>query len=174
MRVVRAPNSPDDQEVPVSTLQPRHRGTPRPTAVRATRPSFDRLEDRMLLYSTTGGMWNYPVRVTYSIVPDGTSIGGTPSNLQQTLSSLPGWQQQIKKAAAVWEAVTGINFAQVPDDGAPIGSSGDEQGDSNVGDIRIAGMAQSSSQLAFAFLPPAFNGGTNAGDIFFNTSQWWQ
>ena len=28
--------------------------------------------------------------------------------------------------------------------------------------------------MAFAFLPPAFNGGTNAGDIFFNTAQWWQ
>ena len=29
----------------------------------------------MLLYSTTGGKWTYPVRITYSIVPDGTSIG---------------------------------------------------------------------------------------------------
>ena len=128
----------------------------------------------MLLYATTGGMWTYPSRITYSIVPDGTSIGGTPSNLQQTLSSLPSWQQQIEKAAAVWEAVTGINFVQVPDDGAPIGSSGDQQGDPNVGDIRIGGMAQSLGQLAFAFLPPRFNGGTNAGDIFFNTSQSWQ
>ena len=128
----------------------------------------------MLLYSTTGGKWTYPVRITYSIVPDGTSIGGTPSNLQQTLSSLPGWQQQIKKAAAIWETVTHINLVQVPDNGAPIGSSGDQQGDSNFGDIRIGGMAQSLGQLAFAFLPPAFNGGTNAGDIFFNTAQWWQ
>src|SRR5205814_2331793 len=97
----------------------------------------------MLLYSTTGGLWTYPGRVTYSIVPDGTSIGGTPSNLQHTLGSLPGWQQQIEKAAAVWEAVTGINFVQVPDDGAPLGSSGDQQGDSNFGDVRIGGMPQS-------------------------------
>src|SRR5437867_3057225 len=104
----------------------------------------------MLLYSTTGGMWTYPVRVTYSIVPDGTSIGGTPSNLQQTLSSLPGWQKQIQKAAAVWEAATGINFVQVPDSGAPIGSIGNQQGDPQFGDIRISGMAQSLSQLAFA------------------------
>ena len=128
----------------------------------------------MLLYSTTGGKWTYPVRITYSIVPDGTSIGGTPSNLQQKLGSLPNWQQQIKKAAAIWETVTNINLVQVPDDGAPIGSSGDQQGDSDFGDIRIGGMAQSLGQLAFAFLPPAFNGGTNAGDIFFNTAQWWQ
>ncbi len=128
----------------------------------------------MLLYSTTGGMWTYPVRITYSIVPDGTSIGGTPSNLQQKLGSLPGWQQQIEKAAAIWEAVTNIDLVQVPDDGAPIGSSGDQQGDSNFGDVRIGGMAQSLGQLAFAFLPPPFNGGTNAGDIFFNTAQSWQ
>ena len=70
--------------------------------------------------------------------------------------------------------MTNINLVQVPDDGAPIGSSGDQQGDPNFGDIRIGGMPQSLGQLAFAFLPPAFNGGTNAGDIFFNTAQSWQ
>ena len=128
----------------------------------------------MLLYSTTGGTWKYPVRITYSIVPDGTSIGGTPSNLQQTLSSHSGWQQQFQKAAAAWEAVAGINLVQVPDNGAPIGSNGNQQGDTHFGDIRIGGMRQSLSQLAFAFSPQPFNGGSNAGDIFFNTAQLWQ
>ena len=113
----------------------------------------------MLLYSTTGGMWTYPVRITYSIVPDGTSIGGTPSNLQQKLGSLPGWQQQIEKAAAIWEAVTNIDLVQVPDDGAPIGSSGDQQGDSNFGDVRIGGMAQSLGQLALPSCPPRSTAG---------------
>jgi len=126
----------------------------------------------MLLYSTTGGMWTYPVRITYSFIPDGTSIGGSPSKLYATMPS--GWQTAIEQAAAVWEAATGINFVQVPDDGAPIGSNGDQQGDPNFGDIRFGGMPQSSSVLAFAFFPPPFNGGTNAGDIFFNTAQLWQ
>jgi hypothetical protein len=128
----------------------------------------------MQLYATTGGKWTYPVRITYSIVPDGTNIGGTPSNLQQTLNSLPDWQERIEEAAAIWEQVANINLVQVPDDGAPIGCSGDQQGDPSFGDIRIGGMPQSLSQLAFAYLPPAYNGGTNAGDIFFNTDQSWQ
>src|SRR5947209_20617887 len=106
------------------TLLPQRRGTLRLTRVRATCPTFDRLEDRMLLYSTTGGLWTYPVRITYSIVPDGTSIGGTPSNLQRTLGALPNWQQQIEKAATAWEALAGNNPVEVPDNGAPLGPSG--------------------------------------------------
>ena len=74
----------------------------------------------------------------------------------------------------MWEAVAGINLVQVADDGSPIGTAGNQQGDPRFGDIRIGGMAQSGGQLAFAFVPPPFNGGTDAGDIFFNTSQWWQ
>jgi len=158
---------------------PRRRGIPRPGPIRATRPAVEGLEDRVLLYSTTGGRWTYPVEITYSIIPDGTSIGGIPSTLQQDLSRQvpsyePGWQQQIEKAAAVWEAVADINLVQVADDGSPIGTAGNQQGDPRFGDIRIGGMAQSGGQLAFAFAPPPFNGGTDAGDLFFNTSQWWQ
>ena len=74
----------------------------------------------------------------------------------------------------MWEAVAGINLVQVADDGSPIGTAGNQQGDPRFGDIRIGGMAQSGGQLAFAFAPPPFNGGTDAGDIFFNTSHWWQ
>src|SRR4051794_9130914 len=155
-------------------VSPRSRGIPRPTAMRATRPTLEGLEGRILLYSTLGANWTYPARITYSVVPDGTNIGGTPSVLQQALAAKSGWQQQIQKAAAAWEAVAGINLVQVPDDGSPIGVAGNQQGDPRFGDIRIGGMAQSSGQLAFAYAPPPFNGGTDAGDIFFNTTQSWQ
>ena len=47
--------------------------TPRP---RASRPALEGLEDRMLMYAANGGAWTLPARVTYSFVPDGTSIGG--------------------------------------------------------------------------------------------------
>jgi hypothetical protein len=144
---------------------------------RHTRPTLETLEGRMLLYATTGGSWTEPARITYSIVPDGTSIGGVPSNLQATLNAkfpTATWQQQIDKAAAAWAQVAHIQVVRVPDDGSPIGTSGDQQGDGRFGDIRIGGFAQSSGQLAFAYAPPPFNGGTTAGDIFFNTSQSWQ
>src|SRR3954451_4691378 len=112
---------PNIQEAPMLIPKTHRLETPRSTRLRVTRPSFDNLEGRVLLYSTTGGMWSYPSRVTYSIVPDGASIGGIPSSLQQTLNSQPNWQQQIQKAAATWEKVAGINLFQVPDSGDPIG-----------------------------------------------------
>ena len=54
---------------------------------RAVRPRLEGLEDRFLLYATTGTQWAKPKLITYSFVPDGTSIGGVPSNLQQTLNA---------------------------------------------------------------------------------------
>ncbi|MDX2035277.1 MAG: matrixin family metalloprotease [Isosphaeraceae bacterium] len=143
----------------------------------AKRPKLEGLEDRLLLYSTTGGLWSHGSRITYSFAPDGTSVGGTPSALFQTLDakySTATWQNQIRRAAAVWQAVADINVVEVPDNGAAIGSAGNQQGDANFGDIRFAGIAQSPSALGFAFLPPPFNGGSAAGDVVFNTAQNWQ
>jgi hypothetical protein len=144
---------------------------------RAVRPRLEVLEDRFLLYATTGTEWAKPQRITFSLVPDGTSIGGVPSNLQQTLNAkfaTSSWQAQFLNAATVWEKVANINLSLVSDSGSPLGVSGNQQNDSRFGDIRIGGYAMSSSILAFAYLPPPVNGGTNAGDIFFNTTQSWQ
>ena len=47
-------------------------------------------------------------------------------------------------------------------------------GRSAVRRYRIGGFAQSSTQLGFAYSPPPYNGGTNSGDVFFNTAQSWQ
>ncbi len=118
-----------------------------------------------------------PNLITISFMPDGTSIGGVPSNLQATLNAhfpTASWEAQILDAAAVWEKVANVNFSLVSDNGSPLGVSGNQQDDPRFGDIRIGGYAMSSSILAFAYLPPAANGGTDAGDIFFNTTQLWQ
>jgi hypothetical protein len=149
---------------------PRSRG-------RTTRPALELLEGRLLLYATLGAQWVYGSRITYSFVPDGTSVGGTPSVLFQTLNAkfpTATWQQQFQKAAAVWQAVANVNLAQVPDDGSPIGVNGNQQDDPRFGDIRFSAIPQSSGTLASCFLPPPINGGSDAGDISLNSTVNWQ
>lgn len=151
--------------------------TRRPDRTNAIRPAVEGLEGRLLLSTATGARWAAPQRITYSFVPDGTRIGGVPSNLQASLNArFPGasWKGEFAQAATAWQKAANVNFAPVADDGSPIGVAGDQQGDARFGDIRIGGYAQPSGQLAFAYLPPPANGGTNAGDIFFNTSQSWR
>ena len=146
---------------------------------KAARPTLEGLEDRLLLYATSGARWQYGSHITYSFMPDGTSLGGTPMIMNQRMNaegiSTANWELQIQKAAAVWEAVSGIQLAQVFDNGATVGIYGDQQDDPRFGDIRIGGFSQGNyNQLAFTFYPPPYNGGTDAGDIFFNTDQSWQ
>ena len=155
-------------------ITPPRRERPRRVHHRSTRPRLEVLEDRQLLSTLEGAQWAHGGRITYSFVPDGTSVGGIPSALYQTLNgSFPTatWQTAIEKAAAVWQAVANINLALVPDNGEAIGAAGDQQGDPNVGDIRIGAIPEPSGTLAYALLPPPYNGGTNSGDIFLNSNQ---
>lgn len=142
------------------------------------RPQMEGLEDRKLLYSTLGASFAFGSRITYSFAPDGTNIGGDSSALFSTMAgkgfTSSQWQSAFQKAAASWEASANINLALVPDDGSSFGASGNQQGDSRFGDIRIGGTALSPGALASCFLPPAFNGGTLAGDMVINTTQAWQ
>src|SRR5262249_2569145 len=140
----------------------------RPAMRRAICPRLEGLEDRFLLYATTGMQWPKPKLITYSFVPDGTSIGGVPSNLQTTLNArfaTADWKAQFSKAAATWQRVANINFSAVSDNGAALAISGNMQNDARFGDVRIGGYPMSGSILAFAYLPPPANGGTSAGDI---------
>lgn len=134
------------------------------------------LEDRIVLYSTNGGMWTWPVRITYSFVPDGTNVGGVSSNLFATLNAVESqatWQQDFKQAAAIWEDSANLNLALVSDNGAPEGTSGNQQDDSRFGDIRIGMANLGPGYLAFTEDPPPINGGTDAGDITFNSYYNW-
>ena len=144
---------------------------------RAVRPSLEGLEDRMLLYAVTGDHFNYGSRITWSLMPDGTPLGSFNSNLISTLNNQLGpqstWLPRIADAFAQWEAVANVNFAQVSDDGEPFDNGNIQQDSPNFGDIRIGGMAQGSNVLAFAMLPPAANGGSDSGDVLFNTAQSW-
>lgn len=130
----------------------------------------------MLLYSAIG-QWTYASRITYSFMPDGTSIGGTPSALFQTMNAVAPtatWQTQIEQGATPWQANANLNLALVPDSGDPMGTNGNQQDDPRFGDIRIGAMPLPSGVLAETFLPPPTNGGTAAGDIIFNSTVQWQ
>jgi predicted Zn-dependent protease len=126
-----------------------------------------------VLYSAMGNAWPNPTCITISFMPDGTNLGGPVSNLQSTFNSkasLEGkWEDQILKAAQMWAQQTNINFVVVPDDGAPLGSGPDEQGDPGFGDIRIGGYNFDSSTLACTYQPPSANNFSLAGDMLFNT-----
>ncbi|WP_165228453.1 matrixin family metalloprotease [Aquisphaera insulae] len=129
-----------------------------------------------MLYSTLGAQWVYASRITYSFVPDGANIGGYSSSLYATLNAkypTATWQLQFQKAAAVWQAVAGINLCQVGDDGSTLGAYGNQQGDSRFGDIRISAVPQSSGTLAICLTPPPVNGGSEAGDLIFNSTSNW-
>jgi hypothetical protein len=143
---------------------------------RAARPILEGLEQRLLLFSDLGDQWTYDSRITYSFMPDGTSIGGVPSVLFQTLNGVAStatWQAQIQQAAAIWENVTNVNLSLVSDSGAAVGVSGNQQDDSRFGDIRIGAAPLASGVLAETFLPPPANGGTDAGDIILNSNVKW-
>ena len=86
-------------------------------------------------------------------------------------SSLGNWENVILQAAQTWAQQTNINFAVVPDDGAPAGSGADEQGDPGFGDIRIGGYNFGCSTLALTYQPPPVNNFSIAGDMTFNTGQ---
>ncbi|APW60921.1 matrixin family metalloprotease [Paludisphaera borealis] len=145
---------------------------------RRSRPQLEGLESRLLLYATMGAAWTYGNRITFSLVPDGTSIGGTPSTLFQSLTAvipnMSDWQNQFLKAAAVWQQVANVNLVWVSDNGLPLGVSGNQQGDSRFGDIRISAIPLADGTLGAAFSPPPINGGTAAGDIVINSTVLWR
>jgi hypothetical protein len=110
-------------------------------------------------------------------MPDGTSVGGSPSVLFQTLNAkfaTASWQLQFQKAAAVWQAYTNVNLSQVSDNGSPEATNGNQQGDSRFGDIRIGMVNLGGGAVAVTLLPPPFNGGTNAGDMLLNSAATWR
>ncbi len=146
------------------------------TRLRSARPMLEGLEDRMLLFATNGGAWTNPIRVTFSFMPDGTNIGGVPSNMYSTLNAvepLTSWENVFLTSAAQWEGAANLNLVWVGDNGAPWGSSGNQQGDPHFGDIRIGMIPQPAGVLGFATLPPPINGGPDAGDIILNSNINW-
>jgi hypothetical protein len=132
---------------------------------------LERLEDRCTP-ATWGNPWPDAGHLTLSFAPDGTSIGGHPSNLFQTLNAIAPtavWQQEILRAFQTWAAQANINISVVADQGLPYGATGQIQGDSRFGDFRLAAYDLGSNVEAVA-APFNVTAGTSAGDVILNSS----
>jgi hypothetical protein len=170
----------------MSIPSPVRASTPRrtPRAKASARPTLEKLESRLVLYAVSTNVWPNPQLITISFEPDGTVLGTNAkgpivSNLFATMDARFGspsvWENQILKAAQTWAQQTNINFAVVPDSGAPAGSGNDEQGDPTMGDIRIGGynFGVGNDTLAQTYMPPPIDNFSVAGDVQFNTGQTW-
>lgn len=118
-----------------------------------------------------------PTTLTWSIVPDGTSIFGyngeptSGSDLRAFLTGIYGseaaWLAIFQQVFDRWGELTGIDYVYEPnDDGSPWQSSGIATGRLGVrGDIRIAGhpLDGNGGVLAYNFYP-------NYGDMVLDTS----
>lgn len=130
--------------------------------------------------NTTGSGYTQgdPIVLTWSIVPDGTSIYGyngeatSPSNLQSRLNSVYGspdvWLPLFEQALGRWGELSGITYVYEPnDDGSAWTSSSIASGIAGVrGDVRISGhnIDGGSGILAYNFYP-------NFGDMVIDTSE---
>lgn len=118
-----------------------------------------------------------PTIITWSIVPDGTSIFGyngeptSPSNLRAFLSSIYGsqavWLPLFQQVFDRWGELTGVTYVFEPnDDGSPWTSTNIAAGQAGVrGDVRISGhtIDGTSGVLAYNFFP-------NFGDMVIDTA----
>ena len=110
-------------------------------------------------------------------MPDGTSVGGVPSALFQTLNAnhpTATWEQQIEQAASLWENVTNANLALVSDGAAGRHLRATSKTTRGSATSASARFRCPSGVLAETFLPPPANGGTDAGDILLNSTVNWQ
>jgi hypothetical protein len=119
------------------------------------------LEDRVVP-AVFGFPWPDPAHLTISFVPAGTLVGSTPA-----AALTPDQQAAVLRAVETWAAAADFNVTLVSDSGDPLGTPGALEGDRRFGDIRVADVPLSPSELATStpFSPAA---GTWSGDILIN------
>jgi hypothetical protein len=142
-------------------------------------------------YYQQGSRWpgsaGAPVTVTWSFVPDGTSIPASgngdptaPSNLFAQMDAKFGgnralWIAQFQACFDRWAAITGTSYVRITtggnpwDDGAAFGNGG-AAGSGTRGDVRIGGknIDGASGILAYNYYPGF------GGDMVMDTSENWQ
>ena len=129
------------------------------------------LEDRCTP-TTWGNPWPDAAHLRLSFVPDGTEVGSQTSNLFQTMNAIAPtsvWQNAMLQAFQTWAAQAKIDIAVAPDNGMPLGTPGNIQGDDRFGDIRIAAYPMAPGAIAEA-TPFEVDAGTWAGAVHFNST----
>ena len=120
-----------------------------------------------------GTPWADPGHLTFSFVPDGTTVDGRPSQLFDLMRrsglSVATWEGDVVAALDRWAAAANIDVAVVADHGEALGTQGKMQGDRRFGDIRIAACSLGTDVVAVT-APPDPEAGTRAGDIVFNST----
>ena len=143
----------------------------------ARRPTLEGLEARQLLYATTGTAWSLDDRITFSFVPDGTSVGGTPEQ------PLPHPQRGRQRAELAGRDRPGRGRLAADHRRQPRPGQrrrrGDRLGPRPAGRPQPRrhphrrGPRQPEHPGLRLSLPPPANGGDLAGDIVFNTTEPW-
>ncbi|MET0555762.1 MAG: matrixin family metalloprotease, partial [Vicinamibacteria bacterium] len=119
------------------------------------------------------GLQGMPIVLTWSVIPDGTSIPAAgvpgevtaPSNLRARLNAIYGsqavWQPVFQQMFDAWGALTGTSYQFVNDDGAVFPNS---PGSTARGDVRIGGhrLDGNFNVLAYNYFP-------NNGDMVIDT-----
>lgn len=110
------------------------------------------------------------ITLTYSFVPDGVTIEGSPSQLFSRMNTLFGnpqaWQNLIHSVFSRWGELSGINFVFSTDDGASFRTSPGQlgvRGDVRIGSIPIDGP---SGVLAYNYFP-------DIGDMVLDAGEDW-
>ena len=145
---------------------------------RAVRPRLEGLEDRFLLYATTGTQWAKPTE-------DHLQLRARRHEHRRCSQQSPADAQREVRD----RQLAGRNFSKRPRSGrsrptsifrsspTTVPRSGSRETSRATAVSATSGSAAMpcrAASLAFAYLPPPANGGTDAGDIFFNTAQSWQ
>jgi hypothetical protein len=117
--------------------------------------------------------WVDPRNLTMSFAPNKTKIEGVSSTSFSTfggfnLGTNPS-QLEFLRAVQAYVSISNINVGLVSDSGDDFGISGEPQGDSRFGDIRVGARPLSNSALATA-IPFDWSVGTWSGDIIVNSN----
>ena len=140
-----------------------------------TLQSLETLETR-LLYAQVASRWSWTasggtgttgsgITLTYSIVPDGTLLGGgngeanTPSVLRAKLDSLYGsqssWLPIIQQVFSEWGAISGITYVYEPNDDGIAYSTSNSGRLGTRGDVRLGAhpIDNAMGALAYSWYP---------------------